>query len=419
MVVICEECGKVYKLDSEKLKQSMKGKTSKIKCRVCDHVITITLNEDDSLDTHSENSQHVQFQPSADIEGISEENDSADVDESMDDVNLESDQNDTSQGIDDQQAEEPSPSSSAKKAKPKKTKGIGLRTKMFFLFLLIPLLLMIGSGIFSQRQMINLANDITHKSTGVVKVLAEQSIINKAQSVASQCSIFLANNPDLNKEDFYYDLDLKHISIQKVGNNGYTALLERPDPDKDDDSFVIWCHPEQQMIGKPLLPAFKSSLGSSYSAFRTVINSLRKGKGDSGYYTWTNEKGETKDMFISAEPIEQSKYMVISTTYIDDFITPIKKLEAAAKKSTEDTRNFNLLIFMAFLVIISLSISIYGHRLSKNIGTLTDAADRISVGELDVVIDVKSKDEIGALAEAISRMQDSLRFSIERLRRRK
>jgi HAMP domain-containing protein len=64
-------------------------------------------------------------------------------------------------------------------------------------------------------------------------------------------------------------------------------------------------------------------------------------------------------------------------------------------------------------------ILIYGYRLSKNIGKLTDAADRISVGELDVVIEIKSSDEIGALAEAISRMQDSLRFSIERLRRRR
>jgi HAMP domain-containing protein len=65
------------------------------------------------------------------------------------------------------------------------------------------------------------------------------------------------------------------------------------------------------------------------------------------------------------------------------------------------------------------ALPIYGYRLSKNIGKLTDAADRISVGELDVVIEIKSSDEIGALAEAISRMQDSLRFSIERLRRRR
>jgi len=50
---------------------------------------------------------------------------------------------------------------------------------------------------------------------------------------------------------------------------------------------------------------------------------------------------------------------------------------------------------------------------------LTDAANRISVGELGVEIENKSKDEIGELAEAITRMQDSIRLSIERLRRRR
>jgi HAMP domain-containing protein len=57
--------------------------------------------------------------------------------------------------------------------------------------------------------------------------------------------------------------------------------------------------------------------------------------------------------------------------------------------------------------------------LTGRIKSLTDVADRISVGELDAEIKIKSKDELGDLAEAISRMQDSIRLSIERLRRRR
>ena len=60
-----------------------------------------------------------------------------------------------------------------------------------------------------------------------------------------------------------------------------------------------------------------------------------------------------------------------------------------------------------------------GRTLSRPIIQLTDAADRISVGELDVEIETTRKDEIGDLAEAISRMQDSIRLSIERLRKRR
>jgi len=50
---------------------------------------------------------------------------------------------------------------------------------------------------------------------------------------------------------------------------------------------------------------------------------------------------------------------------------------------------------------------------------LTDAANRISVGELDVEITATSSDEIGELANAIIRMQDSIRLSISRLRKRR
>lgn len=414
MVVICEECGKVYKLDAEKLKRSMKGKTSKIKCKVCDHVITISLDDENNIDASAGNIQHASFHSSEEPKQVADDNEIEDADSSENNQ----DQNDEDESSDDDAPSADIKPSKKKPASKKKTSGLGLRTKMFFLFLVIPLALMASSGVFSQLQMLKLANDITIKSTDVVKTLAEDSIINKAKSVASQCSIFLKNNPDLNKDDFYYDLELNRISIQKVGLKGYTALIELPNPEESDDFFMIWCHPDQELIGQPLLPSFKKSLGTSYSTFRDVIASLRKGKGASAYYTWTDEKGETKEKYVSAEPIEQSKYMVISTTFIDDFTKPINDLEEAANKLTENTRNINIVILVALLIIISLSITVYGYRLSRNIGKLTDAADRISVGELDVVIEIKSNDEIGALAEAITRMQDSLRFSIERLRRR-
>jgi C4-dicarboxylate-specific signal transduction histidine kinase len=47
---------------------------------------------------------------------------------------------------------------------------------------------------------------------------------------------------------------------------------------------------------------------------------------------------------------------------------------------------------------------------------LAQVADRISLGEMDAKIDVRSKDEIGDLAEALIRMQSSLRAAIERFR---
>ena len=50
---------------------------------------------------------------------------------------------------------------------------------------------------------------------------------------------------------------------------------------------------------------------------------------------------------------------------------------------------------------------------------LTQVADRISLGELDMEIGLNRKDEIGELAEALSRMQASLQATMERLRARR
>jgi HAMP domain-containing protein len=57
-------------------------------------------------------------------------------------------------------------------------------------------------------------------------------------------------------------------------------------------------------------------------------------------------------------------------------------------------------------------------QLTKPIVELTEAANRISLGELDVPITVASKDEIGTLGEALDRMRISLKQAIERLRKR-
>jgi methyl-accepting chemotaxis protein len=77
-----------------------------------------------------------------------------------------------------------------------------------------------------------------------------------------------------------------------------------------------------------------------------------------------------------------------------------------------------MLLGATFVVVVVIAL-LASRAIVNPIRTLTDAANRISVGELGVEIQSKSKDEIGDLAEAITRMQDSIRLSIERLRRRR
>ncbi len=77
------------------------------------------------------------------------------------------------------------------------------------------------------------------------------------------------------------------------------------------------------------------------------------------------------------------------------------------------------LILLAGTVLLVLIIAWFSARaIVTPIMKLTDAAERMSLGELNVKIDIKSKDEIGLLAQAIGRMQTSLRLAMDRLRRK-
>lgn len=71
-------------------------------------------------------------------------------------------------------------------------------------------------------------------------------------------------------------------------------------------------------------------------------------------------------------------------------------------------------------VILALGLAVFiSATITKPMTHLAEVADRMSLGELDVEIDVEGTNEIGKLAESLRRMQSSLRSAIERLRQRR
>ena len=91
----------------------------------------------------------------------------------------------------------------------------------------------------------------------------------------------------------------------------------------------------------------------------------------------------------------------------------LRLIQSRAKALTDKARIFALVMLGATLLLIGIIVFIYVHRLTGKIKLLTEVAERISVGELEMEIEMKSRDEIGELAEAIARMQDNIRLSIE------
>ncbi len=382
MIVICEECGKKYRIDPE----GIKGQRARFKCKTCGNTVLVEKEAQTSGDV--EQTEKSRGTPTEQVF----ETDSAAGGETP--------------PADSERATVVDP--------PEKKRGMGLRAKMMVLFLVIPIVIIAGAGVFYIWQMNSFASAMTRQTGKVVTKMGQQVIRETAHTVASQCRQYLLSHPDLGPENFMKDEAFKKIAIQKVGLTGYTALYAV-------GPMVTWAHPNPKIIGRPLTPLVKKPLGASFERWVKIIGDIDKGENieRGGYYTWTDTDGELREKYMFVTPVEGTKYGIAATIYQDEFTRPLKKVERDARKRTAAVRNTTMAILAGTLLLVGIIVLTYSNLLTSRIKKLTDHAERISVGELDVELDVKSDDEIGDLGEAIRRMQDSIRLSIQRLRRRR
>jgi HAMP domain-containing protein len=167
------------------------------------------------------------------------------------------------------------------------------------------------------------------------------------------------------------------------------------------------------------MSTLQKPLGVNFPGFWKIFSGVKDGKKSQGYYTWQDKDGSFRDKFMVCTPIAGTRFVIAATTYLDEFTGPMKRMQSRAEALTHRARVITWAILGATLLLIGIIVSIYAHRLTGKLKSLTDIADRISVGELGIEVETRSRDEIGELAEAIARMQESIRLSIERLRRRR
>ncbi|MFP3980045.1 MAG: HAMP domain-containing protein [Desulfobacterales bacterium] len=406
MTLICEECGKVYHIDPDKLER-YKGKSVRARCGECGHVTQLSKLLE-TTESPAEAYEETSFAETA--YASPEESQPSPMETEI-----------PSQP----EPEEPAAASPAAAPAPEKSAGqaskgwIGLRGKMFFLFLIIPVALIAASGYFSQMQLNELATDITDESTELVAESGQEQLQQKAEDVALQAEIYLKAHPYLQREDFSYDPEFNQIAVQEVGETGYTTLIE--EPTEEVDWWTIWAHPNPNLVGLSDKATLRRALGPNFEGLAKILEESQGGEVATGNYMWKDPDGKLRDKYMAISPIEieDKSFAMLATAYMDEYTQKTESLKEDVEQMTLRTRNINIGILAGAIVIIGLCIIVYGYRLSRKIRYLTEAADRISVGDLEAEVEVRSRDEIGNLAEAISRMQDSLRFSIERLRRRR
>jgi len=109
--------------------------------------------------------------------------------------------------------------------------------------------------------------------------------------------------------------------------------------------------------------------------------------------------------------------MAVSVKVSNDWVLSVRQDESEIFSSIKKLQIFAGIILLLSALISMLLALMVGRSITKPILFLADAANKMSLGEMDVKIDFNTKDEIGILAESISRLQTSLQIAMKRLKK--
>ncbi len=417
MIIICEDCGKKYRIDPSKLQ----GRSVRFNCKSCNHRIQLPGSQPTGDESAGGERVSSQTKRSASADGVPAPVVARDIRETQDAANGTGSGSEIAgplvtdtAGFTDNDAADLAAAPLSEDAVPNYSRH-SLRFKMLILFFVLPITLFAISSALFLIQTERLERLLTDESTKIVNRMAEEKIAELSRAVADQCRLYLINKPNLKKENFAKDEDFKELSVQKVGTTGYTALYERP---AKDGIWRTWSHVQPKIIGIDMAK-LKEPLGRNFDGFWQVFTGVKAGNESMGYYTWKDSDGRLRNKFMVCTPIEGTTYVIAATTYLEELTQSVNDLKISSHMLARQVLTTTTIILVATLVMIGTIVLFYGYRLTRRIRELTQIANRISIGDMNAEISVRTKDEIGELAEAISRMQESIRLSIERLRSRR
>ena len=126
---------------------------------------------------------------------------------------------------------------------------------------------------------------------------------------------------------------------------------------------------------------------------------------------------------VAAETAPEGDYILSKTTLMHEGEEMIGVLEVYVSRRFLQ-KQFNTLVMNEIrraaildLALIVVTLLLLRRLLVRPIRELTDASERISAGQLNTKIEIRSKDEIGMLAGAINKLQTSLRIAMERMKK--
>ena len=178
----------------------------------------------------------------------------------------------------------------------------------------------------------------------------------------------------------------KHIARWKKGKTGFAFLV--------DDKDKVVAHQVKHY-----------ALNQKNLSSHPLVASFRKGG-------WTTKTFVFKDE-------NKKKYMGHIRRINYGWALAIQQEEQEVFDSLKRIQKFATTLLIVTIMLVLLIAWISAKAVVSPIKKLTEVAERMSLGDLNMKINIPSKDEIGFLAQAIKRMQTSLRLAMDRLRQKR
>jgi signal transduction histidine kinase len=196
---------------------------------------------------------------------------------------------------------------------------------------------------------------------------------------------------------------IKNIEKYNPIENSYSFLI-----DKDGYSIALPEEAYKDILGRNReANESRVNLNNLTNEFNSVINKMKEGSTDFQSITINN-----KELYVAYAPLESTGFSFGIVVEKAVLLKAVSDLQKEVEDSTQKMIYFRFLpaglLILAIVWIISL---FYIQRIIKPIQDLTKTAEKISRGNLNVKLNIISKNEIGQLASTFNQMVKELKKS--------
>jgi methyl-accepting chemotaxis protein len=470
MEIICESCGKKYRIDEGK----MTGAEAKVRCTACKAVFTIQSPEAaQQADTEIEPGG-----PPEAEEPLDSKPEVAGVDPSFEESRepQESSDQDQSSASEHKTRDDDSEAAGDGSDLPEDFRvRFGLTAKVVTVMLLVSLIPLLAFGLFTLQ---NTSQRVQSDTTLLMGQISD-GLMNQVDEWLDKNARVLqaaANMPAVKSMD-----QDRQESIMKAIHEAYPYMYlvftvkpdgmnlarndDKPVKDYSDRQYyqdvmqgedLAW----QTLIGKtskkPALvmavPIQRNGQTVGVMASAMTVDRISQSvadwsKGDTGFAFLVDETGKVvahqMASYVRTQKNLSSHPLVASMNRKDSphalsfedrqgdmnlgyvrgnsmgWVLGVQQEHTEVYKQLKDIQLYGLILLGATALLVTLVSVILGRRIVTPIKTLTEMAERISLGELNVTFDIRSKDEIGLLAKSLARMQTSIRLAMRRFKKKK